>query len=140
MHLAAIDWPPVGQLPHLHGMLTLKPITRPGAAAMIQLPGEQNVVEGTESDKEEMLGDVTNISDDYDNTVAEQELTEEEFEITDEQVGNSTPEDSFVGKYLTEIQNRLKGGVTPIIYQRKTYWVYVKYEGSDYNTRISLSK
>ncbi|KAI7887883.1 uncharacterized protein EV154DRAFT_554251 [Mucor mucedo] len=26
MHLAAIDWHPVGQLPHLHGMLTLKPI------------------------------------------------------------------------------------------------------------------
>ncbi|KAI7890287.1 uncharacterized protein EV154DRAFT_552328 [Mucor mucedo] len=26
MHLAAMDWHPVGQLPHLHGMLTLKPI------------------------------------------------------------------------------------------------------------------
>ncbi|KAG2208445.1 hypothetical protein INT47_010141 [Mucor saturninus] len=41
MHLAAIDWPPVGQLPHLHGMLTLKPITRPGAAAAVLLPGQE---------------------------------------------------------------------------------------------------
>ncbi|KAG2202910.1 hypothetical protein INT47_008942 [Mucor saturninus] len=101
----------------------------------IVVESEQNVVEGTESDEEEMVGDVTNISDDYANTAAEQELTEEEFEIIDEQVGNSTPEDSFVGKYVTEIQNRLKGGVTPIEYQRKTYWVNVEYEGFDYNTR-----
>lgn len=98
---------------------------------------KKNVVKGTKSDEEEMLGDVTNISDDYANTAAEQELTEEEFEIIDEQVGNSTPEDSFVGKYVTEIQNRLKGGVTPIEYQRKTYWVNVEYEGFDYNTRVN---
>lgn len=84
-----------------------------------------------------MVGNVTNISDDYANTAAEQELTEEEFEIIDEQVGNSTPEDSFVGKYVTEIQNRLKGGVKPIEYQRKTYWVNVEYEGFDYNTRVN---
>ncbi|KAG2202779.1 hypothetical protein INT47_004803 [Mucor saturninus] len=67
----------------------------------IVVESEQNVVEGTESDEEEMLGD---------------ELTEEEVEIIDEQVGNSTPEDSFVRIYVTEIQNRLKGRATPIEY------------------------
>ncbi|KAG2190916.1 hypothetical protein INT47_011470, partial [Mucor saturninus] len=52
---------------------------------LIVVESEQNVVEDSESDEEEMLGDVTNISDDYANTAAEQELTEEEFEIIDEQ-------------------------------------------------------
>jgi hypothetical protein len=31
----------------------------------------------------------------------------------------------------------VKGGATPLEYQRKTYWVDVEYEGFDYDTRTN---
>ncbi|KAG2192239.1 hypothetical protein INT47_009231, partial [Mucor saturninus] len=96
-----------------------------------------NNIEGTESDEEEFDDNVTNVGDANADTATEEEFTEEEFEIVDEEIGDSTPEDSFIGKYLAEIQNRLKGGVTPVEYQRKTYWVDVEYEGFDYDIRTS---
>lgn len=96
-----------------------------------------NSIEGTESDEEEFDDNVTNVGDANADAATEEEFTEEDFEIVDEEIGDSTPEDSFIGKYLAEIQNRLKGGVTPVEYQRKTYWVDVEYEGFDYDTRTS---
>ncbi|KAG2204310.1 hypothetical protein INT47_009352 [Mucor saturninus] len=98
---------------------------------------EMNNIEGTESDDEEFYDNVTNVGDANADAATEEEFTEEDFEIVDEEIGDSTPEDSFVRKYLAEIQNRLKGGVTPVGYQRKTYWVDVEYEGFDYDTRTS---
>lgn len=44
-------------------------------------------------------------------------------------------ENSVVETYLTSVQNRLKGGVIPPEYRRKTYWVDVEYEGFDYDTK-----
>ncbi|KAI7894525.1 uncharacterized protein EV154DRAFT_498074, partial [Mucor mucedo] len=84
-------------------------------------------IEGTESDAEEEIQTAPNsVSDHYVDDSIENEYTAEDFEIVDEEAG---------GKISTSIQNRLKGGVTPPEYQRKTYWVDVEYEGFDYDTR-----
>jgi len=53
----------------------------------------------------------------------------------DEEVGGSTPENSAIDKYLTAIQNRLKGGEIPAEYRLKTYWVPVQFEGFDYDIK-----
>ncbi|KAG2197968.1 hypothetical protein INT47_002995 [Mucor saturninus] len=83
---------------------------------------------------EEIL-DVATMQDDIVEDTEKNEYTAEDFEIVDEEAGGSTLEDSHTEKYLTSIQNRLKGGVTPPEYQRKTYWVEVEYEGFDYDIR-----
>lgn len=96
----------------------------------------QATEEETESDEE----DVQNLSDVSDDFVVDpivQEYTEDEFEVVDEEAGGSTYKDSFVSKYLASVQSKLKGGVTPPEYRRKTYWVDVECEGFDYDTRTS---
>lgn len=99
---------------------------------------EEINIEGTESDAEEEVETFpNNVSDRYTNDPIDDEFTAEDFEIVDEEASGSTPENSCIEKYLTSIQNRLKGGVTPSEYQRKTYWVDVEYEGFDYDTRTS---
>jgi hypothetical protein len=92
--------------------------------------------EETESEEED-IQNFSNTNDNYVEDPAIQEYTEEEFEVVDEEVGGSTSEDSFVGKYLASIQSRLKGGSMPREYQRKTYWVDIEYEGFDYDVRTS---
>lgn len=97
---------------------------------------QDDIVEGTESDAEEEIQTIPNsVSDRYVDDSVENEYTAEDFEIVDEEAGGSTLENSHTEKYLTSIQNRLKGGVTPPEYQRKTYWVEAEYEGFDYDIR-----
>ncbi|KAI9260268.1 hypothetical protein EDC94DRAFT_648927 [Helicostylum pulchrum] len=96
----------------------------------------EDAEEGTESDEED-LQNFNNVRDNLVEDPIVQEYTEDEFEAVDEEAGGSTCEDSFVSKYLASIQNRLKGGVMPLEYQKKTYWVDVECEGFDYDTRTN---
>jgi hypothetical protein len=50
-------------------------------------------------------------------------MNENDYTLADNVMG-SIQDDSVVNKYLTKIQNRIRGGKTPEEYTRGTFWVF----------------